>query len=279
MKSITLTLAFGLATGLCAFPAYLSAADEEVPPPAPEAHETAKKTKAPVKAAEKKPEAEAAAAPTAAGEAEEEIDVSDLAEEYWRPQKDELEVVQNKRFTKQGRLEATGLFSFFQTHQYTDSTAYGLNLAYHFHERWAFEASHLQISNSQSDFLKSVQKQYGFTPDFNSEKSQSMGFVTWAPVYGKFAFLGTKISHFDVYVSAGAGVTETVDQNFSYGYAFGNRLYVWKNLSVRVEFRVVSYRDKITQTQGTAAIRNGGPGYVIDDITRRNLVFGVGWMF
>ena len=278
MRPITLTLAIGLTMGLFAFPADVDAADDELPPPAPEAREFNKKAKAdPAKAAEKKPDAAASAAKPAAGE--EEIDVSDLAEEYWRPQKDELEVVQNKRFTKQGRLEAGALYSFFQTHQYSDSTAYGLNLAYHFQERWAFEASHMRITNSESDFLVSVKRQFGFTPDFNNEKSQSMGFVTWAPIYGKFAFLGTKISHFDIFVSGGAGVTETVRQNFSYTYAFGNRLYVWKNMSIRVEFRVVSYRDKVNQTQGSAAIKNGGPGFLNDDITRRNLVFGVGWMF
>src|SRR3989344_1708890 len=105
MRPITLTLAIGLTMGLFAFPADVDAADDELPPPAPEAREFNKKAKAdPAKAAEKNPDAAASAAKPAAGE--EEIDVSDLAEEYWRPQKDELEVVQNKRFTKQGRLEA-----------------------------------------------------------------------------------------------------------------------------------------------------------------------------
>lgn len=286
MNSFKQTIAIGLATGLFALwsPAW---AQEEEAPPAPEARETTKKKAEPAKAPEKKqaPASEAAKAEGAAKpEGEEEIDVSDLAEEYWRPQKDELEVVQNKRFTKQGRVEATALYSFFQTHQYTDSTAWGLTLSYHFHERWAFEASRLQITNSESDFLTSVRKNYGFTPDFNNEISQSMGYFTWAPIYGKFAFLGQKISHFDLYVSGGAGVTETKGtgtegQRFSYGYSFGNRLYVWKNLSIRIEYRVISYQDKIAQTQGAAAIRNGGPGFLTDDITRRNLVFGIGWMF
>jgi hypothetical protein len=56
-------------------------------------------------AEEPKPTADAAAAstassstPAAAPVKPEEVDISDLEHEYWRPSKDELEVVQNKKY-------------------------------------------------------------------------------------------------------------------------------------------------------------------------------------
>jgi outer membrane beta-barrel protein len=271
MKTITLTIATCLILGLFALP-QIAFSEEEQAPPAPEAPVT-KRSEQKKSVETNKP---AATQPAAS---EEEIDVSDLAEEYWRPQKDDLEVVQNKRFLKANRLEASALYSFFQTHQYSDSTAFGLNLTYNISERWAVEASHLFVTNTESDFLTSVRKQYGFTPDFNNEKSQSMAMATWAPIYGKFSFLGTKISHFDFFLSAGAGVTETIDHRFTWGLALGNRFFIWKNLVFRFEFRVINYTDRIKQTQGSASVARGGPGFVLDDITRRNLVFGLGWIF
>lgn len=259
--------------GLFVFMPMTTLAQTEEAPPAPEATVREKSNK---KAA---PAPAPAAKPAASAPAEEEIDVSDLADEYWRPQKDDLEVVQNKRFTKTGHVEATALYSFLQTHQYSDSLGFGLALTYNFTERWGFEASYLKISNTSSDFLRSVEKQYGFTPNFNLEKSQTLGMVTWAPVYGKFALLGRKISHYDFYTSLGGGTTQTAAQHFTWAWALGSRFFVWKNLVVRAEFRIANYTDKITATRGSQSIANGGPGFYEDKITRRNLVLGVGWLF
>lgn len=265
--------------GLLAFiSASAIAQDAEGPPPAPEASRATNKTTA------AEPATKAPAKPAVESK-EEEIDVSDLADEYWRPQKDDLEVVQNKRFTKSGRFEASLLYGFLQTHQYTDSQAIGASLNFHLSERWSVEASHFRISNKPSDFLTSVRRQFGLTPDFNNENSQTMGMVSWAPIYGKFALLGRKISHYDFYASLGAGVTETgnTSQNtanrFSWSWALGSRFFVWKNLLIRTEFRMLNYTDEVTVTQGSDARRNGGPGFTKTDVTRRNLVLGVGWLF
>ena len=210
---------------------------------------------------------------------EKEIDVSDLADKYWRPQKDELEVVQNRRFPKRKRFELGVQYGFYLTHEFTDSSSFGFSLTYNISERWALEAMYQNISNVESDFLKSTQQQFNFTPDFNNEESAGTFAVTWTPVYAKFALLGSKISHFETYFSAGGGYTQTVTKHFTAMLAVGERFYITKGLVLRFEWRKTWYTDEIAITQGANSVANGGTGVLQDDISRTNLLVGLGWLF
>ncbi len=98
---------------------------------------------------------------------ENEIDVSDIANKYWQPQKDNLEVVQNRRFAKTGRIEFSLLYGFYQTREYQDSTSVGASLTYNFSELWTVEASYLKINNDRSSFLDSLSTQFNVEPNLD----------------------------------------------------------------------------------------------------------------
>ncbi len=210
---------------------------------------------------------------------EENIDVSDLAEDYWRPNRDDLEVIQNRKFEKAGRFELGLNYGVYQGGDYLDSKSVGASLTYHWNNAWATEISTLNVNNKESNFLKSVKERYGFTPDFNPEKSQHNISMLWTPIYAKFSSLGKKISHFETYLGPGIGVTETTEMHFTKIFQIGEKFFINDHLIFRLEWKISQYTDKVNATRGAPSIANGGPGYFQQPITRHNIIFGIAWLF
>jgi outer membrane beta-barrel protein len=225
--------------------------------------------------AEEKPQL----APALTVDKPEEVDISDLENQYWRPSDDELEVVQNKKYQKAGRFEFSVFYGIYQGGGYLNSRSHGLSAVYNFSERWATELFAMKINNQDSDFLHAVKAQYGFTPDFNAEKSQYGILVVWTPIYAKFALLGSQISHFDTYIAPGVGLTQTAQYNFTKQLAIGEKFFITEHLILRLEWLMSFYTDRVNTPQGSTSTANGGPGYVNQSITRHNLLFGLGWLF
>lgn len=209
----------------------------------------------------------------------EDTDISELAEEYWRPRVDELEVIQNRRFEKSGRMELTALYGFYQGGEYVDSKATGLALTYNLSNAWAVEVSYLKIHNENSDFLDAVRARYGFTPDYNEEKCQYTASLHWTPIYAKFSVLGRGISHFETYLGPGVGFTDTGTNRLTGNLHVGEKFFITENIILRVEWKMSWYTDLVRTTQGSTSTANGGPGFVEDRKTKHNILFGLGWMF
>lgn len=223
----------------------------------------------------------ALAEPEAAAEAKAptEVDISDLAEEYWRPRIDELEVIQNRRFEKSKKWEVALLYGLYQGSDYVNSKAFGGSLTYNWNNLFSSELSYLKISNTNSDFLQAVRTRYGFTPDYNEEKSQISLSSYWTPIYAKFSLLGKKISHFETYVGPGVGLTETNGSNFTLHAHLGEKFFINEHLILRIEWKISRYSERVNTTQGSTSVANGGPGFVETQTTRHNILFGLGWMF
>lgn len=210
---------------------------------------------------------------------EENVDISELENEYWRPGKDDLEVVQNKKYQKAGRFEFSVMYGIYQGEDYVNARSLGGSLVYNFTERLGAEVFAMKVSNQESDFLRSVKAQYGFTPDFNVEKNQYGVGVVWTPIYAKFSLLGQKISHFETYIAPGVGITQTAQDDFTKFLDIGEKFYITEHLLFRIEWKMSFYTDRVVTPQGSTSVANGGPGYVNRDIRHHNLLFGIGWLF
>lgn len=223
--------------------------------------------------------AAAAATPAAAAPNNEAVDISDLEEDYWRPNKDELEVVQNRRFEKKGRFELGLHYGIYQGEDYENATSMGLSGTYNLSNFWFVEASHHKISNTESDFLQSVRRQYGFTPNYNRESSQSVMQLGWVPIYAKFSILGKKISHFEMYLAPGIGMTKTLENHLSGHFTVGQKFFLTDHFLFRLDWRMTRFKDRVNTPQGATSVANGGPGFVEQSITTHNIIFGLGVMF
>jgi len=222
--------------------------------------------------------AASAPAPAAAPNAEQ-VDISDLENDYWRPNKDELEVVQNRRFQKAGRFEVAAHFGLLQGQDFENEKSLGGSLTYNLNDEWFLEASHHRFMSEDNDFVKAIGARYGFRPDFNRELHQTALQIGWTPIYAKFSLLGRKISHFELHLAAGPGITKTIANRFSGHFTIGEKFYLTEHLLFRLEWRVSTYNDRVITTQGSTSIGNGGPGFAEQRETTNNIIFGLGWMF
>lgn len=252
----------------------------EKPHPAPVAPvKPAAPAAAPPASAAPAPAPAPAEAPAPEKKNPEAVDISGLEEDYWRPNKDELEVVQNRRFQKAKKWEFALHYGIFQGQDYVDSKSYGASATYNFTNEWFTELSYAKINNSNNDFLRSVQSRFGFTPDFNTENDQEVLAVGWTPLYAKFALLGKEISHFEMYLAPGVGLTRTASTHFSQHFTVGQKFFLTERFLLRLEWRITHFTDRINTTQGATSRANGGPGYVDQSTTTHNIIFGLGVMF
>jgi len=219
------------------------------------------------------------AAPAEPPKNPESVDISGLEQDYWRPNKDELEVVQNRRYDKKGKFEVAAHYGFFQGQDFVDAKSYGLSVTYNFTNQFFTEVSGHKINNSDNDFLTSVRTRFGFTPDFNRQTEQYVLAGGWTPIYAKFSLLGQKISHFEMYLAPGIGITKTAANHLSGHLTIGQKFFLTDTFLFRVEWRMSKFTDKVSTPQGSTSLANGGPGFVEQSITTHNIIFGLGVMF
>jgi outer membrane beta-barrel protein len=209
----------------------------------------------------------------------ESVDISDMEEDYWRPNRDELEVVQNRRFEKARKWELAVHYGIYQGQDYVDSKSYGASLTYNFTNMFFTEFSFHKVTNSDNAFLNSVRNRYGFTPDFNRVTRQLVFSAGWTPLYAKFSLLGKTISQFEMYVAPGMGWTSTLVDHTSLHFTIGQKFFLTEHTLFRLEWRISRFTDIVNTTQGTSSAAYGGPGYVEQNQITHNIIFGLGVMY
>lgn len=214
-----------------------------------------------------------------AAPAEGEVDISDIQSQYWKAHDREFEVIQNKLYTKENRIELTPLFGLYQRVDFQDTRTLGLSAAYHFSDMWGAELMGYKMFTNDSHILRTFKETRNATVEFNAERYYAGASALFTPVYGKFSFLGKKISHFDLYLSAGGGVVMTTAMRPAVSAGLGQKFWVSPKWNFRVEYRWMRYNDRVNTTQGATAVQNGGVGFYEDTVNDQNLLFGISYLF
>jgi hypothetical protein len=154
--------------------------------------------------------APAASSPTAPAAKNDKVDISDLENKYWAPKDTDFSVVQNRTYTKDGRIFLTGHYGQMVNDQYSEGTLTGGSLNYFFSERYGIQATYLagDLKNSQgtNDLINGFGS--GVTPNHGKLSSYyGVGF-SWVPFYAKMSFLGKKIIYFDMAITPTLGMTQ-----------------------------------------------------------------------
>ena len=129
---------------------------------------------------------------------------------------DKVKAVQRKGFIKRGRFEVTPMLSVSVNDAFNQKLGAGLRLAYHlqdsfavalrgacYYDAWRCGTS-LRTDNVREGKLAFQSQLLASQP-----YGQLMLDGIWSPVYGKAAFLGQSIIHFDLFLSAGFGLIWT----------------------------------------------------------------------
>ncbi len=133
---------------------------------------------------------------------------------------DRVKAVQRKGFLKRGRLELAPIFSATLNDAFYEKFGYGARLAYDLQDSFGVAVRYLQYTPYRTDNVTEGRKALN-AQLVNSQLYQLvMADGVWSPIYGKAAFLGRSIVHFDVFLQAGFGAvwTSTSEKPLSQGW-------------------------------------------------------------
>ena len=144
---------------------------------------------------------DAAAAPAAPLASE-----SDDKAEFWAKQR-QVRVIQRRLYEKDGQTNITLGVGILPNDPFKTYTQGNLRLGHHITESLSLEASGSFVFLEQDSDLAGFLRDQGDYNIFSRDLQKWRGNVVlnWSPMYGKFAFAGQKLAHFDWFFGAGAG--------------------------------------------------------------------------
>lgn len=113
----------------------------------------------------------------------------------------------------------------------------GISYSFHLNEDFALEAS-FSYTRFSSSLTKPVESYTGYSVLESHDAKIYTGDLVWHPIHGKMMFLRSFIPHFDVYFSAGAGVTDSrISKGLTYNFGLGAKIFMTSWLSLRMDVR------------------------------------------
>lgn len=120
-----------------------------------------------------------------------------------------------------------------------------LNLRYHFGPYFGWEVFKATISNAKSSRLLAEVEQRSLYPvDAKKSYFQVSSNAVFTPIYGKYAWFGEAISHFDIYGKTGIGGRKADDWQPFLNLGIGmNNYFKGEHFSLGPEFEVRVYSE------------------------------------
>lgn len=172
------------------------------------------------------------------------VDVDNLKKKYWAGSTD-LEVVQNRAYSKKGRIGIDLLGGTMISDPFLTTYSLGLEIGYHFNEYLSFHLIAWKDFASDSD-ASDVLLARNVIANTNPRSGYYGGEVAWSFIYGKLSLLGSSILYYDLFLLGGLGLTTTeTGDNFTPHLGIGQRIFLTQWMSLRVDYRLMYYNEKI----------------------------------
>jgi len=205
------------------------------------------------------------------------IDVQDIRSRYWdRGRQNKLGVVQNRKYTKEGRWSVGMLGGLTFGDPFLDTKQYGLDLGYNFTETfslsligWKYKVS----GSSANDKLNESNKKAN-----TNEPNYYIGTeAAWSLIYGKVSLIGKKIIYYDLSFLTGLGATKNEKETAPTPHiGIGQRYFLNQNLSFRLDYRLMYYRETIIEKEIES---RKGQSLGKRSNFNNTLIFGIDFMF
>lgn len=209
------------------------------------------------------------------------VDLKKLEDKYWSAKDDDYGVIQNRTFSKAGKLYLTMGLGPLVNDPFAKSRAAGGMLGYYFTEDFGIEASYLGYTSTKSDSVANFNTlaAAGVSPNYNLLKSATAISATYTPFYAKMSFMNKAILYFDMGFTLGVGQS-TYDQVIFRRDGLGNaqgedkesasaqhfelgvmqQLFLNKNFAFRVDVKNSYYSQKVKQYDvGVSGNQNARP--------------------
>lgn len=137
------------------------------------------------------------------------VDLKKLEEKYWSAKDEDYAVIQNRTFSKSGKLYFSGTIGSLMNDPFAQSKPFGAALGYYFTEDFGIEASYISDSAKPSDSVYSFKSSVaGSSPNYNIPGSSYTLSLAYTPFYAKLAFMNMAIMYFDMGITAGVGQSD-----------------------------------------------------------------------
>lgn len=188
-----------------------------------------------------------------AGTLPERIDVQTMKRRYWTVGNEDLmDVVQNRQYTKKGRLETALRYGFWSDDPFQSQKTMAFSLGYHFNEFFSLHGFYGKINASDSAAVKQVHQATAHMPGgvvnpvVNPGNSVMGAELRASLLYGKLSLLGKKIIYYDFNLAGGFSQHKTKDGSSSMGFfaGLGQQFFLTKTFFVTADYRVLWHTDK-----------------------------------
>lgn len=176
-------------------------------------------------------------------------------------------VVQNRAISRTGRFQLFGPL-IGRSDRQDFHTTYALTLAgrYHFTEESAWEFLRIDYTkSSQTDLANEIQTLTSFRPDVQLSTWQLGSAYIYTPIYGKYAWSGQSLVHFDIFGRVGAGIR------------FANDRQPFAELGVGMSHYINSLRFALVPELRWRVYAENRTSKVL--VTEGFLQLGVSWLF
>jgi outer membrane beta-barrel protein len=157
---------------------------------------------------------------------------------------DRVKAVQRKGFLRRHRLQLTALVSPTLNDAFFQKYAFGGRLAYWLEDGFAVAVSGNYFATARTDYVRLGARAFQSQLLASQLYGNAMVEGVWSPIYGKAAWLGSSIVHFDVFLLAGLGAawsaTSTAPRNEGAHLAadFGGGIRFYPNAWLALEIGV-----------------------------------------
>jgi outer membrane beta-barrel protein len=169
---------------------------------------------------------------------------------------DRVKAVQRKGFLKRGRWELGASLPASLNDAFFQKVGAGGRIAYHLHDSFALRLRGDWFSSVRTGRVR--EGAVAFSSQLLSSELQQQVLLDgmWSPVYGKIAFLGRRIIHFDLFLQAGFGLvwsaTSSAPRNLGPHFATdvggGIRFYPADYLALEAGLTATMYPDQPAAT-------------------------------
>ncbi len=154
-------------------------------------------------------------------------------------------VVQDLLYPKAQHTEVTFSAAVMPFDPYTLTPSLQLGFAWHQTEALSFEAVLGGGYGFKSRLYRSLERDHGVAPNAFRYLASALAGVGWSPIYGKMNLGGTRIVHYDVYLTGRGGLTlehallptggTPLAPTLSVG--LGSRFFLGDGATLRIELR------------------------------------------
>lgn len=202
---------------------------------------------------------EAAPAASDAGAAgPEKVDVDMIKRKYWaRGKTAEMGVVQNRLYSKKQRFHLGLQGGIGYSDPFLQIYNVGSSLGYFFDETFGVALIGWKYLVSDSSALTRFKEEKKGEINLNRPNWFLGAELNYSVLYGKLSLLGKKIIYYDMHLSGGGGVTDTYSGKYPTGHlGVGQRFFVSKSISIRVDYRLMYFREKIVEQTVSTSLGN-----------------------